>query len=1124
MKLAVFLILFTSFQAVAINSLSQERIDLNLKNKTIVTVLKDIESNYSYRFFYNDSVAVSSQRVDVYAKNATIDFVMQQLLQATSFSYKKINDGLYVIIGTDIIKPILPVTGSITDATGNPIAGASVIEKGTTNGTTTSDNGTFTIDVKDNNAILVISAVGYEDVEIGVADNQNPLIVLKATDSNMDEVVVIGYGVQKKKLVTGATSQVRGDDLKKLNAVSPVEGLKANTTGVQIIKSSGQPGSKFSIAIRGKGTAYDYAPLYIVDGMAVGDIEFLNPADIESVDILKDAASASIYGSRAANGVVLITTKRGALNSRSVITYDFHYGNQNLYKTMQPLNAKQYALIMNEASLNDMDDPFDFASMVPWWSEIENGSFNGTNWLEEIRVKDAPTRNHSLSVNGGGKNAIYAMGLSYTDQYGVLGKPATPYYKRYTGRFSGEYNGWEVNGRDLMKLGGSMVFTHTTNNGIGIGNMYGNSIRNVLTANPFLKVYDEDGNYHKSISWRINEPNPIGVMDYGSSNNENKNNHLLGNAFVELSPIKSIRYRSSIGVTQWNGSWRGFTPVYELSPITRNERESVSQSMWTGYSVLWENTLTYNTNIGLHNIEALAGTAAQKTGMGGDLSASNVLPIMSGLKFAYITNTRGDIAPANTSIGGSPTLDHRLLSYFGRVAYNYAEKYMLMLIMRGDASSNFAPDKRWGYFPSLSAGWVVTEENFMKDLLWLNTLKLRFGWGQNGNQNIDPFQYLSTIGYAGGNVAVDYFGTDKTKRLIGAYPNILPNPDVTWETSEQTNFGIDATFLKNRLTLAFDIYQKITKDWLVRAPALASFGTTAPYINGGDISNKGIELGINWRGNISDINYHAGVNFSYNKNKVTRIANAEGILHGPPNVLGQGMTELFRAQVGYPIGYFWGYKTDGLFQNEEEVKAYTNSKGQMIMPDARAGDVKFVNMNDDNIINELDKVMIGDPNPDYTFGLNAGADYKGFYFSIIGNGVAGNQIARSYRTPDVPKNNYTTEIFERWHGPGTSNRIPRVTASTHPNTQYVSDLYIEDGSYFRIQNLTIGYDVKRLWTKMPLQQVRLYTSFQNLYTFTKYKGMDPEIGYNGGMSFGSGIDLGFYPIPRTVIFGLSIKF
>ena len=596
-----------------------------------------------------------------------------------------------------------------------------------------------------------------------------------------------------------------------------------------------------------------------------------------------------------------------------------------------------------------------------------------------------------------------------------------------------------------------------------------------------------------------------------------------GNFSLSLQPIKNLIYRTSFGFSYSSYSRRGYSPSYYLDSqhFKESTQDEVSQSMNMGYRWVFDNTLSYIFTLNdAHNFNAMIGNSAEKTGFGESVNAGNVNSLFDDFKHAYVGNTQvRDIT--RLSIGGSPWGQGAIAAYFGRVNYDYNEKYMATLILRAEGSSNFAKGHRWGYFPSVSAGWNLHSESFMENTQdWLSQLKIRGSWGQNGNQSISAFQYLSTISLRG----VDYFfGTDKTISTTGAYPDILANPDVTWETSEQLDLGIDARFLKNRLGLTFDWYNKLTKDWLVRAPVLATYGTNAPYINGGDVRNRGVEIGLAWNDRIKDFSYGVNFNIAFNKNKVLKIANEEGIIYGSVGVLSSGTEELYRAQVGYPIGYFIGYKTDGIFQTEEEVQAYTGSKG-LILPDARPGDLRYIDTDGSGDITTEDRVMIGDPNPDATFGFSFNTAWKGFDFSVTTSGVLGSQIAKSYRSfADLPRQNYTTDIFDRWHGPGTSNTVPRLTSGTHIDWQYISERFIEDGDYLRINNVSLGYDFKRLLRQIPLAQLRVYVSIQNLYTFTGYSGMDPEVGY-GSQSWVKGIDLGTYPSARSFMVGASIKF
>jgi TonB-linked SusC/RagA family outer membrane protein len=519
--------------------------------------------------------------------------------------------------------------------------------------------------------------------------------------------------------------------------------------------------------------------------------------------------------------------------------------------------------------------------------------------------------------------------------------------------------------------------------------------------------------------------------------------------------------------------------------------------------------------------------SAERWGLGENLSTTNTGSVFSDFEHAYIDNAN---VPATSSISGSPWGKGGILSYFGRVNYDYKETYMLTLVLRADASSNFAKGHRWGTFPSVSAGWLVSNEQFMESAKsFLNFLKIRGSWGQNGNQSIPGFQYVSQIAYnTDATRANYYFNSDKETPTLGAYPLNIPTFDLKWETSEQLDLGFDTRFLNSKMNISFDYYKKTTKDWLVAAPILASWGVdNAPYINGGEIVNKGIEIALGWNDNVGDFTYGISGNMSYNHNEVTDIKNSQKLINANNVKLWGNGPYVARAQVGFPVGYFWGYKTVGIFQNEAEVANYKNSEGKVIMPNALPGDVKFVDTNGDGVIDDNDKVMIGDPNPNFIYSLNLKAGYKGFDLLVTFYGVAGNQIARCWHDAGQGDNNYTTEILNRWHGEGTSNKIPRVTAGSSINFQYTSDLQIENGDYLRVSNLTLGYDIKKLVKAIPLQQLRLFFTVQNLFTFTKYSGMDPEIGTSTddtNYGWGKGVDLGFYPSPRTVMIGASVKF
>lgn len=1013
------------------------------------------------------------------------------------------------------------IRGSVFDKSGEPIIGAAIMNNTIKKGTITDLDGQFIIEAKSGSSIT-ISYIGFNPKTIQIGNEKTYNIVLDENTSLLDEVVVIGYATQKKKLVTGATLQVDGDKIKELHTSNPLTALQSMSPGMQITKTSGEPGSSYKVYIRGMGTIGNADPLYIVDGIP-GNITNINPADIKSIDVLKDAASAAIYGARAANGVVLITTHRGDGNEKTQVSYDAYIGFSNAPDYKWYSDATTKAMLDDEYSKNTYGYGIDFSQMVPHWDKVVSGEWKGTNWYKEIKNKNAFSQNHSITISGGSKRSSYFTSFSYSSQDGTLGKPVQTKQERYTFRLNADQALFSTKERDIIRMGETINFIYGNKD----GSLSGRSTEGlgvlgmVMGGSPFMPVYNDNGDYHGPIAYAPYAPNPIAYLVYNSNNNR-KDYQLNANAFITVEPIKNLVFRSNFGMTMDAEDSRSYIPKYNLAPEYTSQETKVSQSISLGFSRLtFENVLNYKFSLddSKHNFDVLVGTSAEKGGLGTSISGFNTNSIFEGFKYAYLINTP-KVNETSTRLIGSPWGTSRLLSYFGRINYDFKETYMLSLIARSDGSSNFAPNKRWGFFPSVSAGWVLSNESFMKPLKnHIDMLKIRVSWGQNGNQAISPFQYLAKIRVGGqnsgdySNVEYSYYypGIDKNSYTIASYPINLANPNITWETSEQLNAGFDAMFLNNSLIVNFDWYKKTTKDWLVAAPILGSYGANAPDINGGDIRNSGVELAVTWRDRISDFSYDVNVNWAYNKNKVIRIANEEGIIHGSARTVGTWSPEFYRAQVGYPIGYFWGLKTDGVFQNQDEIDAYRNSKGELVMPNAVPGDIKYINQNDDTEINEQDRVFIGDPNPDGIFSLSFGGAWRGFDFRASFSGVYGNQIYGGQHDP-----------LDRWHGEGTSNKWPRLGQSSYTNI--VSDLNLCDGDYIRLNDFTIGYDFARLMKKNSLfSQARLYFTGQNLFTWTKYTGLDPEIGA-GPTGWMSGIDYGFYPNSRTFLLGLNLKF
>ena len=1027
------------------------------------------------------------------------------------------------------------VKGQVKDGAGEPLMAAAVAEVGTSNGVATDLNGNYTITVA-SDATLQFSFMGYNTVTEPVRGRTTINVTLSEDVELLDEVVVVGYGTQRKKLVTTSTVNISADKIAATNSIDAIGAIQSQAAGINITSNSGQPGESYKITIRGMGTIGNSEPLYVIDGVPGGSITALSPNDIESIDVLKDAASSAIYGARAANGVILVNTKKGKAGGRQQIVYDGYYGFQNPNTNgVTPLNAKQYMEIINKAYEIQGTTQYNFANEIPTqYALIQNGTWNGTNWLEEATNHNAPIMNHSISMTGGNDYNRYALGFTYFEQEGTIGYPANPYYDRLTARMNSDYVLWKKQGRDIVTFGENITFTATNKAGVAIGNNYNNNVRELLTATPLLPAYNSEGDFYiykdmKADNWNFNQDfrNPLAQIQYNHGNKNDKSYRLQSNFFLELRPIIGLTVKSSAGWNYNQTSGRVYVPQYELSANNSNNTDDVTQRQ--SYSSRWslENTVNYNKAIGLNDIDILLGQSVEKWGYGESVSAKNSNSLFPGsYDHAYIDNTQG-LDVANTDISGKPQDQGALSSFFARVNYNYDEKYLFSALIRADGSSNFMRGHRWGYFPSVSAGWVMTNEDFMSSAKGvLDFLKLRASWGQNGNCNIKTFQYLATIAFD-----APYYFDNKDIPQTGAYPDILPNPDVKWETSQQLDLGVDFRFLNNRLSLSFDWYDKLTKDWLVDAPALKSYGTGAPYINGGDIRNTGYEILLGWNDSpMKDFSYGASVSFSHNKNEVTRIANSEGIIHGGLNVLAQNTDELYRVQVGYPIGYFYGYQVDGIIQNDADKQSYLDANcggdaaNSLQGAGLQAGDCKFADTNGDGKITVEDKTMIGDPNPDFNLGLSLNAQFKGFDLSVNGYGAFGQQIAKSYRHfSNKPDENYCTDVYTKyWTGEGSTNRYPRFSDGKNTNMSEVSSIWLEDGDYLKISNITLGYDFNRLLKVKGFSKIRMYVSAQNMFTFTKYTGMDPEIGWGNGDAWCSGVDVGNYPSSNSWIFGLNL--
>lgn len=1049
------------------------------------------------------------------------------------------------------------VSGTVTSASdGEPLIGASVLVKGTTIGTDTDIDGKFTVKAKKGD-VLQFRYVGYEPSEVKVGDSNVINVMLQENENNLDEVVVVGYGTQKRKLVTGSTFQVAGDQLAQMNTTNALTAMQSQAPGVQITQSSTQPGKGFKVSIRGVGTIGESSPLLVIDGIVSGTandgLNGINPNDIESIDVLKDAASAAIYGSRAANGVILVTTKQGKEGKIS-ITYDGFVGWSNAYRKPGLLNAQQYMEVINETNFNTYGQALNWSAMVPQaiLDKVNNG-WKGTDWFDVYRNKNAFQHSHAVTVNGGSDRSKFSISVNYSDQEGILGGSNASNYRRYGGRVNSEHILLKGKDHSIITLGENISYWYHDSHDLAEGNGYSNVMQPAYTASPLVPAFREDGtptNFRQDgTGWNsMIFTNPYEGFLNGQYNSLNKNRDFGVGATLYwiIEPIKNLRYRGQINTGYSASNWRSTSTPFSVSSTSANANYGLQQNAEQSSSMSVENTITYAIpEFAKNNIDVMIGQSVEMSKWATRMSMTfsdspddlNSL-VMNGWNFTIPSN----MANMTGYSGYDNPREGRIASFFGRINYNYDERYLLTAIVRHDGSNNFARGHRWHTYPSVSAGWVLTNEKFMDKVTnVMNFFKLRASWGQNGNCQIGNFYYLSNIGFSPTDYA-DY-GYKFNSNLIqtvqgvytpGAYAKNVPNEDLTWETSEQWDLGFDTRFFQNRLAFTFDWYVKKTKDWLVQAPLNAVLGyKEAAMINGGDVKNTGVEMALSWSDNIgADFLYHVNVNAAYNRNKVTRLATASGkIGDAVSNSLFQNSSYVSLVEVGHPIGYFSGMSHSGIWQNQQQIED-ARAAGKAVLPNAQPGDFIWDDYDNNGQIEfDGDRHEIGDPNPDWTLGINLGFTWKGLDFSMAGSGAFGMQAMQCYRTALLANQylNYTADVLDRWHGEGTSNSVPRLSVGGE-NNQWVSTYYMQNADYFKLQNITIGYDFARQF-KTPFQQLRLYVQAQNLCTITKYKGVDPEIGSNGGIEYNGsgagwirGIDTGLYPSARTFVVGVTVKF
>ena len=1139
-----------------------QKVSLNYSQQSLKNVLQSISRQTGYTLAYSKEVVDLNDNVSIQVQNADLSVAMAKLFASRNLSYEIKDKKIYIADNSHRTEARstasqqtenVQIRGKVTDENGEPVIGASVAVPNTGIGTITNIDGDYSLSVP-RGSLLRISFVGYVNQEFTITNQSVLNAQLREDVASLEELIVIGYGVQKKSVVTAAISRVTAEDLAQSKPSRIEDVLKGKVSGVQITQSSGHPGADSKVRIRGIGTINNSDPLYIVDGMPVdGGIAYLNPADIQSVEILKDAASAAIYGTRAANGVVLITTKTGSV-SKGSINYNFSYGWQNPWKKKRMLNATEYMTLMNEAALNDGGLP------VYGANAFDKLGGAGTDWQDATFNYDAPIQSHQISASGGSQNAQYFLSAGYFSQEGIIGGNfGRSNYDRFSVRSNTTFAAYETKERSFLNkldVGVNMGYSRVKSTGVESNSEYGSILGSAIGSSPLSPIYapetsefdfiytqsyienkyptavrDAEGRLFSLPTSVFQElANPLAMLNQPGMgrNNEDK---FVGTFWGELSLLPGLKFKSSFGtdLAFWGYDSYNF-PYFMTTQGKEIQRSDVQSEMNRGMKWQLENVLSYNKTFNeVHNFSAVLGQSAIRystRNLGGYTKDLLMLdPIMANIN----SGTADKIDQAVW--GGTNGFDYEsLASYFGRVIYNFDERYMAQASVRRDGSSRFGPNNKWAIFPAFSLGWNVHNESFMENRPdWFNALKIRYSWGSNGNERMPNFRYVSRLDggqnyYYGGGYIVDSptTGTINGTMQYGSSPAGLPNPSLKWEHSVQSDFGFDAQFFNSALTFSFDYYTKKTNGMLIQVPIPAYVGQGSPWGNVGDMKNSGLEFELGWKQVVNDFKYHISANASYAKNILVNLGNATGetILE---NAGASGVGSYVKGKNGEVYPYFYGFKTDGIFQNQTEVDAYVNADGVKYQPQAKPGDVRFVDFDGDGVITDDDKTKIGKGMPDWTFGSTMGAEWKGFDVNFFFQGTYGNDMYDFFQRGDIPAMNRPAWMLQRWHGEGTSNFIPRMTSKNENANWRSSDLYIKDGSYLRLKTAQLGYTLPyNLTRQFSVQQLRLFVSAENLFTWTKYDGFDPEIASGGYTTIG--IDRGVYPQSRTISVGANITF
>lgn len=1080
-------------------NLSETKFSIDIQNKRVVEIFKLIEQKTDYVFAYPQEVKNNKVKLSLQHDLVSLREVLIQISAKAKLKFTAIN---YTITAAPnpsqmqaVVAPVekleqqqIPISihGVIKDDMGVALPGVNVLVKGTSIGTTSDGEGAYTLEVPGAESILVFSFIGFETKEVLVGAQTTLDVILNADTRTLQEIVVVGYGKQEKGDVTGSVSSIKSEDLKSIPVPNVSTAMQGRAAGVQVI-ANGAPGSDATFIIRGLGTINSTNPLLVIDGMPVASgLNTLNPDDIESVQILKDASAAAIYGSRGANGVVIVTTKNGKREAASSLSINFYTAVQQVTNLTEMLNSSEFAQLNNEMMMAN-GQPTNPAFADP--STITTTY----DWLGAM-FRSAPMNNLSVSYSGGSAKSNFHVSGNVLDQKGVVINTG---YKRYSIQLNADH--------EIMK---GLTFGHnlTLNHDIKTNGNYG--IREAMAMVPLQPIYNADGSYSNPIGnplWYGGMNNPIGLAEVPE--NATKGYNLIGSMYGEIEIVKGLKFRTNGGLQVNFWDTKNWNPKYDWSPTPQIETY-LGTTYNKNINWLWDNTLTYDTKLNdIHHLTVLVGTSAQEN--------------YYSYNFASRQGFASDVTQEINS-GGKETLDNggsasewSLFSYFGRLNYTYKDRYLLTATVRRDGSSKFGANNRFGTFPSFSAAWRISEEPFFQNgnLTFIQSLKLRGGYGETGNQDIGSYQFASVL------VTGQYNFNDQLVNSV--YPLAMSNPNIQWETVKQTNLALDVAFLDGRIDVTVEGFVKDTDDMLVNAPVPISTGynpSFRPSVNAGKMTNRGIELTIGTKNTTGALVWNTDFNLTYLQNQIVSLNDTVPISRGG---IGLNMN-LSRLQNGHPMNAFFGHVTNGVFQSQEEVDEYAlQTGGADIYNRTSAGDIRFMDLNNDGVINDDDRTYIGNPNPKFIFAMNNTFTYKNFDMSVFIQGEYDKDIFNAnliWQEGMGAVQNQTKRVISRWVGEGTSNEIPRAVYGDPNKNARPSDRFIEDGSYVRIKNVTLGYSLpKSVIQRIHLTRARFYFSAQNLYTFTNYSGNDPEVGV-------SGIDLSVYPVTRTLSVGANLTF